>query len=378
MHYAPIGVFGLMAYTVTKHGLAVLLPLGKVILLMYAGCAILYCFMFLPLVKFVVKIPVMRFVKGMLEPFMIGFTTCSSAAALPSNMRCTEALGASRTVVSFGIPLGNTINMNGTALYMGINTIFVAEFYGISLPLDAQLTVILMSILAAVGTMGVPGAGLIMMSIVFVQMGMPWKAWPDRGHRPRSRHGPHAHERAGRQLGALVVSRLEGDFNDNPEPVPQAREQAQGRHSAPARNAKIRKRAASARWMPPFCNSPLFFHLGSSSHQRGKTGHGVPGRGQGDDFADFGREQAVRLPFGRRHGTPERIIPGMKGNGKLAHMGGQQGFGLQVTGRTGRLLGRHVNIRPVGVVLAAVQHDQVKTAEGLPMARSACRNRCRR
>ena len=166
MHYAPIGVFGLMAYTVTKHGLAVLLPLGKVILLMYAGCAILYCFMFLPLVKFVVKIPVMRFVKGMLEPFMIGFTTCSSAAALPSNMRCTEALGASRTVVSFGIPLGNTINMNGTALYMGINTIFVAEFYGISLPLDAQLTVILMSILAAVGTMGVPGAGLIMMSIV--------------------------------------------------------------------------------------------------------------------------------------------------------------------------------------------------------------------
>ena len=100
MYYAPVGVFGLMAFTVTKHGLAVLLPLGKVILLMYAGCAILYCFMFLPLVKFVVKIPVMRFVKGMLEPFMIGFTTCSSAAALPSNMRCTEALGASRTVVS--------------------------------------------------------------------------------------------------------------------------------------------------------------------------------------------------------------------------------------------------------------------------------------
>ena len=227
MHYAPIGVFGLMAYTVTKHGLAVLLPLGKVILLMYAGCAILYCFMFLPLVKFVVKIPVMRFVKGMLEPFMIGFTTCSSAAALPSNMRCTEALGASRTVVSFGIPLGNT--MNGTALYMGINTIFVAEFYGISLPLDAQLTVILMSILAAVGTMGVPGAGLIMMSIVFVQMGMPLEGVAliagidrvlDMARTPMNVLGD--------SLGALVVSRLEGDFNDNPEPVPQAREQAQG------------------------------------------------------------------------------------------------------------------------------------------------------
>ena len=186
--------------------------------------------MFLPLVKFVVKIPVMRFVKGMLEPFMIGFTTCSSAAALPSNMRCTEALGASRTVVSFGIPLGNTINMNGTALYMGINTIFVAEFYGISLPLDAQLTVILMSILAAVGTMGVPGAGLIMMSIVFVQMGMPLEGVAliagidrilDMARTPMNVLGD--------SLGALVVSRLEGDFNDNPEPVPQApREQAQG------------------------------------------------------------------------------------------------------------------------------------------------------
>ena len=155
MMYAPIGVFGLMAYTVTKHGLSVLLPLGKVIVIMYLGCAILFCCMFLPLVKFIVRIPVKRFVKGMLEPFMIGFTTCSSAAALPSNMRCAEELGASRTVASFGIPLGNTINMNGTALYMGINTIFVAEVFGIPMPFDTQLTVILMSILAAVGTMSI-------------------------------------------------------------------------------------------------------------------------------------------------------------------------------------------------------------------------------
>lgn len=218
MMYAPIGVFGLMAYTVTKHGLAVLLPLGKVIVIMYLGCAILFCCMFLPLVKFIVRIPVKRFVKGMLEPFMIGFTTCSSAAALPSNMRCAEELGASRTVTSFGIPLGNTINMNGTALYMGINTIFVAEVFGIPMPFDTQLTVILMSILAAVGTMGVPGAGLIMMSIIFVQVGMPLEGVAliagidrilDMARTPMNVMGD--------SLGALVVSRLEGDFVDRPE-----------------------------------------------------------------------------------------------------------------------------------------------------------------
>ena len=175
MMYAPIGVFGLMAYTVTKHGLSVLLPLGKVIVIMYLGCAILFCCMFLPLVKFIVRIPVKRFVKGMLEPFMIGFTTCSSAAALPSNMRCAEELGASRTVASFGIPLGNTINMNGTALYMGINTIFVAEVFGIPMPFDTQLTVILMSILAAVGTMGVPGAALIMLTNKYFRLACPLK-----------------------------------------------------------------------------------------------------------------------------------------------------------------------------------------------------------
>lgn len=160
----------------------------------------------------------MAFVKGMLEPFMIGFTTCSSAAALPSNMRCAEELGASRTVASFGIPLGNTINMNGTALYMGINTIFVAEVFGIPMPFDTQLTVILMSILAAVGTMGVPGAGLIMMSIIFVQVGMPLEGVAliagidrilDMARTPMNVLGD--------SLGALVVSRLEGDFVDKPE-----------------------------------------------------------------------------------------------------------------------------------------------------------------
>lgn len=217
MLYAPIGVFGLMAYTVTQHGLSVLLPLGKVIGIMYLGCALLFLLVYVPIIKFIVKIPVGAFVKGMLEPFMIAFSTCSSAAALPSNMRCAERLGASKTVASFGIPLGNTINMNGTALYMGVTTIFVAEVFGIPMPLETQLTVILMSILAAVGTMGVPGAGLIMISIIFVQIGIPLEGVAlvagidrilDMARTPMNVLGDG--------LGALTVSRLEGDFGADP------------------------------------------------------------------------------------------------------------------------------------------------------------------
>ena len=216
MLYAPIGVFGLMAYTVTQHGLAVLLPLAKVIAIMYVGCLLLFVLIYVPIVKFIVKIPLKTFIKGMLEPWLVAFTTCSSAAALPSNMRCSERLGASKTVASFGIPLGNTINMNGTALYMGVTTIFVAEVFGIPMPLETQLTVILMAILAAVGTMGVPGAGLIMISIIFVQIGVPLEgvalvAGIDR-ILDMARTSMNV---LGDGLGALTVSRLEGDFGQD-------------------------------------------------------------------------------------------------------------------------------------------------------------------
>lgn len=216
MMYAPIGVFGLMAFTVSQHGLSVLLPLAKVIALMYVSCALLVLLVYVPLVKGVVKIPMGTFFRGLLEPLMVAFTTCSSAAALPSNMTSSQKLGASKTVTSFAIPLGNTINMNGTAVYMGVTTIFVAEVFGIPMPLETQMTVIVMSILAAVGSMGVPGAGLIMISIIFTQVGIPLEGVAlvagidrilDMARTPMNVLGD--------ALGALVVSRLEGDFDAN-------------------------------------------------------------------------------------------------------------------------------------------------------------------
>ncbi len=218
MLYAPIGVFGLIAYTVTRHGLEVLLPLLKVIGIMYLGCVLLFILVYVPIIKFVVRIPVIRFLKGMAEPLLVGFTTCSSAAALPTNMSAAEKLGAHRSVTSFSMPLGNTINMDGTSLYMGICAIFVAQVYGLDLTFGDQLTIVLMAIIAAVGTMGVPGAGLIMMSIIFVQVGIPLEGVAliagvdrilDMARTPMNVLGD--------ALVAMGVSRSEGNFSDNKE-----------------------------------------------------------------------------------------------------------------------------------------------------------------
>ena len=176
MHYAPIGVFGLMAYTVSRHGLQVLLPLFQLILSSFLATATLVFLVLIPLVYILARIPMMKFLRGIFEPWLIAFTTCSSAAALPANLAAARRLGATKSIASSSLPLGNTINMNGTAVYMGVCSIFAAEVYGLDLTMVDQMTIVLMGVLAAVGTAGVPGAGLIMTTIVFTQVGIPLEA----------------------------------------------------------------------------------------------------------------------------------------------------------------------------------------------------------
>ena len=176
MRFAPIGVFGLIAFTVAKHGIAVLLPLFSLILTSAVATAVLVGCILIPLVATVGRTGPVKFLKGIFEPWLIAFTTCSSAAALPANLKAARKLGATSSIASFSIPLGNTINMNGTAVYMGVCAIFAAEVFGIPLTLTDQLTIVLMGVLAAIGTAGVPGAGLIMTTIVFTQTGIPLEA----------------------------------------------------------------------------------------------------------------------------------------------------------------------------------------------------------
>ena len=173
MRYAPIGVFALMAVVVSQHGLAVLLPLGKLILASFIATALLVILIYIPIVIFIIRIPVGQYFKGIFEPWLIAFTTCSSAAAMAANLVASRRLGATNSIASFAVPLGNTINMNGTAVYMGVCTVFAAQIYNLPLTLGDQVIVVITGVLAAVGTAGVPGAGLIMSTLVFTQIGIP-------------------------------------------------------------------------------------------------------------------------------------------------------------------------------------------------------------
>jgi DAACS family dicarboxylate/amino acid:cation (Na+ or H+) symporter len=154
----------------------VLLPLLKLVLCSFIATALFFIAVYIPIVRVYVGLPLKRFFKDIAEPWIIGFTTCSSAAALASNLVATRKLGATKAIASFSIPLGNTINMNGTSIYMGVCAVFAAEIYGIDLTMFDQVTIVLMGIVAAIGTAGVPSAGLIMMSVVFTQVGIPLEA----------------------------------------------------------------------------------------------------------------------------------------------------------------------------------------------------------
>ena len=217
MRYAPIGVFGLMAAVVSQHGLAVLLPLGKLILSSFIATSLLIIIIYIPWVKFWIRIPLGTYFKTIFEPWVIAFTTCSSAAAMAANLVAARKLGASNAIASFAVPLGNTINMNGTAVYMGVCAVFAAQIYGIDLSMTDQVIVVLTGVLAAVGTAGVPGAGLIMSTLVFTQIGIPLEvialiAGADRVL-DMIRTSINV---VGDSTTALAVSRMEGELGTEP------------------------------------------------------------------------------------------------------------------------------------------------------------------
>ncbi|MDR2819500.1 MAG: dicarboxylate/amino acid:cation symporter [Desulfovibrio sp.] len=173
MKVAPIGVFALIAFTVGSFGIRILLPLIMLIVAVYLAALIHIFAVYIVLVKSFTKVSLKRYFQCMAEPLLLAFTTCSSVAALPANMRASRKLGAGKDVTSFAIPLGTTVNMDGAALYLGIATIFVAEVYGIPLSFNQQITVLLMSLLASIGSVGVPGSALVVMTMVFAQIGLP-------------------------------------------------------------------------------------------------------------------------------------------------------------------------------------------------------------
>jgi len=174
MHVAPYGVFALMVKTFSQQGIGLILPMISyfgvvaVVLILHATGTLMI------LLKILGKVNPLMFLKKMRAVQIFAFSTSSSNATIPVTLRTTEKrLGVENSTASFIVPFGATINMDGTAIMQGVATVFIANVYGIELGLTGYLTVIGMAVLASIGTAGVPGVGLIMLAMVFNQVGLP-------------------------------------------------------------------------------------------------------------------------------------------------------------------------------------------------------------
>lgn len=174
MIFAPVGVFGLIARTFSTVGYAAMLPLMKYIGTIYIGLLIHMFLVYGGFLKVLTGLSVKTFYKKFLPAMSVAFSTASSSATVPVSLEIAEKeLGISKNIASFTIPLGATINMDGTAIMQGVATFFIAQVYGVPLTLNMMVTVIITATLASIGTAGVPGAGPIMLSMVLQSAGLP-------------------------------------------------------------------------------------------------------------------------------------------------------------------------------------------------------------
>jgi len=173
MNLAPYGVLALIAAVIGKFGVDILFTLLKYSLVVLGGL-IIYTFSINSVaVSILGRTNPLFFFKAVKEAMIIAFSTSSSNAALPVAMECVEHIGVSREYSSFVIPLGATVNMDGTALYQGVAAVFIAQIYAIPLGLTDQITIVVMAVLSSVGAAGVPSAGIITLAMVLKQIGIP-------------------------------------------------------------------------------------------------------------------------------------------------------------------------------------------------------------
>ena len=169
----PIGVFCLMTNVVAVNGPEIVGTLALVIGIAYLSYLIHVVVVYGLSVRFLSGMNPLKFAKGIYPAFICAFTTTSSNATLPLNIECCNKMGAEPEISSFVLPLGATINMDGTAIYQAVATVFIAACYGIDLTIGDMAMVVLTATLASVGTAGVSGAGMIMLAMVLTSIGIP-------------------------------------------------------------------------------------------------------------------------------------------------------------------------------------------------------------
>ena len=173
MKFAPIGIFCLMAKTFASLGFDGLLPLAKYIICVLIGLAIQAFIVYPSLLVFFTRLNPIKFFKKFISVMFFAFSSSTSNATIPLNLETLSELGVSREISAFTIPLGATINMDGTAIMQGCAVMFAAQAYGIDLGTTALLTVIFTAVMASIGTAGVPSVGLITLNMVFGSVGLP-------------------------------------------------------------------------------------------------------------------------------------------------------------------------------------------------------------
>ena len=174
MELTPFGVFALMAWVAGTLGVDALQALGQLVILNYVGCLLIIGLIYSGMIKFLARLPVVDFFRGIVDAIAVSYSTASSNATLPVTLRCTRRnLGVSNSVASFVVSLGATINMNGTAMYLGLATLFGAQAFGVDLTWSDYFLISILGTLGAIGAAGIPGAGLIMMVLVFSAVNVP-------------------------------------------------------------------------------------------------------------------------------------------------------------------------------------------------------------
>ena len=171
--FTPIGVFCLMINVVAVNGPSIVGTLAVVIGVAYIGYLIHVIVVYGLSVRFLAGMNPLKFLKGIAPAMICAFTTTSSAATLPLTIECSNNMGAEPEISSFVLPLGSTINMDGTAIYQAVAAVFIACCYGINLTIGQMLMIVLTATLASIGTAGVSGAGMIMLAMVLTTIGVP-------------------------------------------------------------------------------------------------------------------------------------------------------------------------------------------------------------
>ena len=172
MKAAPFGVFALIAVTVAKFGVGTLLPLGKLILVVY-GTVVFFAVVVLGINAKLTGTNIFTLIKILKEELILSFTTASSEAVLPNIMKKMEQFGCSKAVVSFVIPTGYTFNLTGSAIYQSLAALFVAQMYHVHMSLTAQITLLFVLMLTSKGMAGVPGASFVVVLATLGSMGLP-------------------------------------------------------------------------------------------------------------------------------------------------------------------------------------------------------------